>query len=605
MEAHSNEELQIKLLTPDGDSRKGGMRTMPFIIVNEAFAKVASFGLRPNMIFYLMEVYHLEAATGTSILSVWSAFSNSLSIFGAFISDSYLGRFRVIVLGSFSALLGMTFLWFTSVFPLLTPSSCHEPNGSSCSTPTPTQLAFLLSCFGLLSIGSGCIGPCSIAFGADQLSLGRITIDKQRTIDSYFNWYYTSITLSSVFGFTFLVYIQDRFGWQVGFAVPVFIMLCSTLTFLMGSSLYVKIEVGKSPFLGIVQVLIFAFKNRKMSLSSDDCYNHTEGTDRVELTQSLRFLNKACVIKDSNTDSSVSNPSSLPTAENVESVKSLIRIAPVWSAGILPFTVASQSFPVLQAKTMNRHITSRFEIPAGSFTVFMVLTLTIWIVFYDRILVPILAKRTNQPRGMLPKTRMGIGLVISVAAMAVSAVVEAVRRDSGGAMSAMWLVPQYALLGVAEGFNAIGQLEFFYSELPRSMSSVAMAVNGVSNAFSGLLGGVLINVVDSVTGGGGNVSWLSSDIDEGRLDYYYWFLGFLSLVNFFYFLICCRVHRRISPENGGFSGEVIGEEGSDLKRGYQYCPTWARRHLQPAGWAPSGLGYTFGTGFGDRNSDKL
>ncbi|KAJ9559178.1 hypothetical protein OSB04_013792 [Centaurea solstitialis] len=577
METHSNEELQIKLLTPDGDNRKGGMKTMPFIIVNEAFEKVAKYGLMPNMIFYLMEVYHMEAATGTSILSVWSAFSNGLSIFGALISDSYLGRFRVIVLGSFSALLGMTFLWFTSIFPQLTPSSCHEPNGSGCSPPTPTQLAFLLSSFGLLSIGSGCIGPCSIAFGADQLSHGRITIDKQRTIDSYFNWYYASVAVSTVFAFTFVVYIQDRFGWQVGFAVPAFIMLCSALAFLMGSSLYVKIEVGESPFMGFVQVLIFAFKNRKMSLLSDDCYNHTDGMDRVELTESLRFLNKACVIRDSNTDSSVSNPSSLPTAENVESLKSLIRIAPVWSSGILPFTVISQNFPVLQAKTMNRHITSRFEIPAGSFIVFMVLSLTIWIVFYDRILVPIIAKRTHQPRGMLPKTRMGIGLLISVAAMAVSAVVEAVRRDSaatfGGkpntttAMSAMWLVPQYALLGVAEGFNAIGQLEFFYSELPRSMSSVAMAVNMVSNAVSGLVGGVLINVVDSMTGDEGGVSWLSSDINEGHLDYYYWFLGFLSLVNFFYFLMCCGVHRRILPENGRFSGEVIGEEGVDLKHG--------------------------------------
>ncbi|MFS7898418.1 putative proton-dependent oligopeptide transporter family [Helianthus anomalus] len=52
-----------------------------------------------------MEVYQIQVVSGTSILSIWSALSNGLSIFGAFISDSYLGRFRVIANESFSALL--------------------------------------------------------------------------------------------------------------------------------------------------------------------------------------------------------------------------------------------------------------------------------------------------------------------------------------------------------------------------------------------------------------------------------------------------------------------------------------------------------------------
>ncbi|KAL7619116.1 hypothetical protein Lser_V15G01863 [Lactuca serriola] len=536
-------ELQTKLLLHSDDhDRKGGMRTMPFIIVNEAFEKVASYGLTPNMIFYLMEVYHMEAVTGTSILSVWSALSNGLSIFGAFMADSYLGRFRVIAIGSLTSLLGMIFLWLTSMFPQLRPSSCEELN-TICSPATPTQLALLFTSFGLLSIGCGCVRPCSMAFGADQLN-NHPTINNQRLIDSFFNWYYASMTMSMVVAFTVVVYIQDEYGWQVGFAVPMMLMVCSALMFLLGSSLYVKVKVGESPFSEFIQVLVVAFKSRKISLSHDDCYNHSHGMDRVELTENIRFLNKACVIKDSKTD-----PWSLSTVEKVESLKSIICIAPIWSSGILLYTTSTQSYPTLQANTMNRQITSGFEIPAASFGLFMVLTLTIWIIFYDRILVPILAKHSHQPRGLHPKTRMGIGLVISVLAMVVSAIVESIRRhvaSSGDDMSAMWLVPQYCLLGLAEAFNAVGQMEFYYSELPKSMSSIAMALFMVSNAFSGLVGSFLINVVDSVTSEGGEVSWLSSDINEGHVDYYYWLLGFLSLLNFFYFLICCRLHRRFT-----------------------------------------------------------
>lgn len=78
--------------------------------MNESFEKVASYGLLPNMIFYMLNDYHMEVANATTILFLWSALSNGLALVGAFLSDSYLGRFRVIALGSFSSLLVSIFL---------------------------------------------------------------------------------------------------------------------------------------------------------------------------------------------------------------------------------------------------------------------------------------------------------------------------------------------------------------------------------------------------------------------------------------------------------------------------------------------------------------
>lgn len=139
--------------------------------------------------------------------------------------------------------------------------------------------------------------------------------------------------------------------------------------------------------------------------------------------------------------------------------------------------------------------------------------------------------------------------------MVVSAIVESIRRNfaipntTTVDMSAMWLVPQYVLLGIAEAFFAVGQIEFYYSELAKSMPSLAMAVFTVGMAVAGLVGSVLINIVDSVSSQGGRVSWLSSDINEGHVDYFYWLLTFLSLLNFFYYLICCRVHQSSSSSS--------------------------------------------------------
>ena len=68
--------------------------------MNEVFERIASMGMLPNMILYLMREYNMEAANGSNVLFIWSFFTNSLAIFGAFLSDAYLGRFRVIALGS-------------------------------------------------------------------------------------------------------------------------------------------------------------------------------------------------------------------------------------------------------------------------------------------------------------------------------------------------------------------------------------------------------------------------------------------------------------------------------------------------------------------------
>ncbi|GMY38363.1 protein NRT1/ PTR FAMILY 1.2-like [Fagus crenata] len=552
--------------------RKGGFRTMPFIIVNESFEKVASYGLMPNMIFYLMEGYQMQVVSATNILFLWSATSNTMAIFGAFLSDSYLGRFRVISLGSISSLLGMTILWLTAMIPQLKPPSCESQQ--VCESATAAQLALLLSSFGLISIGAGCIRPCSIAFGADQLD-NKENPNKERLLASFFNWYYASIGVSTVLALTLIVYIQDNLGWTVGFGVPVILMIISTLIFLAGRSLYVKVKPSKSLFTGFALVVVVAFKNRKLSLpqSNSDQYCHSHDSNFLVPTDNLRCLNKACMIRDRerdlNTDESASDSWSLCTVEQVESLKALLRVIPMWSTGIIMFLCLNQnSFSTLQAKTMDRHITRNFEIPAGSFTVFMIVTLTIWVAFYDRIMAPLLAKYTGRPQGLSTKVRMGIGLLLASAALAVGAITEAIRRriaieegfvDSPNAvidMSALWLVPQFALLGLAEAFNAIGQIEFYYSQLPKSMSSIAVAIFTLGTAVANLVGSLLVDIVNGITSKNGNESWLSSNLNKGHIDYYYGLISFLGLMNFIYFCACCRFYGPAENEKTRCSEDI-------------------------------------------------
>ncbi|XP_055810253.1 protein NRT1/ PTR FAMILY 1.2-like [Solanum dulcamara] len=552
----------------DEKPRKGGLRTMPFIIVNESFERVASYGLQTNMIIYLMTYYHMTAAGGTSILGIWTALSNGLAIVGAIISDSYLGRFKAVAVGSFSTLIGMIILWLTTMIPQLTSLPCSHFQ-HVCNGPTAFQLAVLFSSFVFMSIGAGFIRPCSIIFGADQLEK-KGNPENKRLVDSYFNWYYASIGISTILAVTTIVYIQDRYGWQVGFGIPVILMFLSVSMFLIGSPLYIKVKAKESLFIGLFQAVVAAFRKRNTRLPLTDCddfYHWPLESEVLTPSNDFRCLNRACMIQDPqrdlNADGSASNPWNLCSLEQVESLKALIRVLPMWSTGFMIYVTINQfSFSVLQTKTMDRHVIPQLELPAASFSVFLIIALTIWVTFYDRVLVPLLSKYTGRPRGLSHVTRMGIGLMVSCISMALSAITESIRRqraieegheDDPSAlvnMSAMWLVPQYALLGVAEAAHAVGQIEFFYALFPKSMSSIASAMYTIGTAVSSLVGSFLVSGVDWLSSTGGKTSWLSSNINRGHLDYYFWLLTFLSLLNFFYFLFVCRFYE---PGNDGSS----------------------------------------------------
>ncbi|KAG5537736.1 hypothetical protein RHGRI_025000 [Rhododendron griersonianum] len=294
---------------------------------------------------------------------------------------------------------------------------------------------------------AGGIRPCSLAFGADQLDQRNDPNNENnsnRVLEKFFSSYFAATAVSVVIAFTGIVYVQDHARWKVGLVVPALLMFLSAL---LCSALFSCFSVSIS--------------NRRLLTRKKDS-NLSKPTDK------LRLLNKACIIKnpeDITADgvaSNESNPWSLCSVDQVEGLKALVRVFPLWSAGIMMSIHISQgSFQLLQAKSTDRHITSSFQYPAGSF---------------------------------------------------VSAIVEHVRRNEatssgfldnpGGvvAMSAMWLVPQHFLNGMAEVLNSVGQTEFFYCELPKSMSSVAAsAMAGLGLAAGNLLASFILSTVDNVT----------------------------------------------------------------------------------------------------------
>nr|XP_017246520.1 PREDICTED: protein NRT1/ PTR FAMILY 1.2-like isoform X3 [Daucus carota subsp. sativus] len=519
------------LLTPSPNP-KGGFKTIPFILgylfgaATDLFERLASSGLSPNMIRYLMEEYHMDVTTGNNIILFWSAATNFLPVLGAFIADSFLGRYRMIGVGTIFSLLGMAILWLTTFITQARPPPC---TGSVETTCIPSNF------------------------------------------QSYFNWYIATSSVAVLLASTVVVYIQDKMGWEVGYGIPVVLVFLSVLSFFVASPLYVKPKSKSSLITGFFRVIAAAYNNRHVDLPTDTTsvlFHCKEDSRRIVPSEKLRFLNKACLIKNGREQERPADgerlSSNICTVDQVEEFKALLKVIPLWSTGmIMSINMNQPSFPLLQATSMDRHITSNFEIPAGSFGTIGIIALTLWVVLYNQVILRLGSKIMGRTISFTIKQRMGTGIFVSFLAMVVSAVVEGIRRDRAVTvknlnvavttvqMSAMWLVPQNCLSGIAEALNAVALIEFFYREFPSSMSSIASTMYGVGMSAGNLLASFLLSTIDDVTGREGKISWISSNIDEGHYDYYYWFLAGLSLINLMYFFLCSWAY-------GPCEGECIG-----------------------------------------------
>lgn len=156
----------------------------------------------------------------------------------------------------------MVVLTLTAAVPQLRPP-VDEESGQPLG-PSGAHLAILFLSLALLVLGAGGVRPCSLPFGVDQFD--RSTEQGRRGLNSFFNWYYSISTAATVVAMTAVVYIQDSVSWPLGFGIPTALMLLAIVFFFAGIRLYVFVPPEGSVFSGVVQVLVAAFRKRKLRL---------------------------------------------------------------------------------------------------------------------------------------------------------------------------------------------------------------------------------------------------------------------------------------------------------------------------------------------------
>ncbi|CAB4301014.1 unnamed protein product [Prunus armeniaca] len=558
MEAKPKEVEEVETCSEDAEDhpQRGGWKTFPFISGSVLGLSVAAGGWASNLIVFLITKFNVKSISAAQINNIILGTNNLLPIAGAFIADSFLGSFSVVSIFSFISLLGMIMLTLIATIHSLRPSSC-PPGSLRCEGPSKFQHSVLYAALTLASLGLGGTRFTIATMGADQFR-------KPQDQGVFFNWYFMALYVAN-----------DNVGWGLGFGICFIANVIGLLVFLLGKRFYRQVKPKGSPFMSIARVLVASVWKMKISLaaSRDSDYFYGDGAlaDNTVPTKAFRFLNRAALKIEENKqfDGSYEKTWKLCTVKEVEDLKTLIKIMPLWSTGIFLSTPIgiSSSLTILQALTMDRHLGPHFTIPAGSFLVFNLLATTISIFIIDRFIL-------HKLRAL---QRIGIGHVINIVALVGSALIERRRLEVVRAhnltnqpgmmvpMSALWLVAPLSVVGIGEAFHFPGQVALYYEEFPKPLKSTSTAMSSLLIGIGYYLSTAITDLVDRTTG------WLPNDINQGRLDNVFWMLAVIGVVNFVYYLICAKFFKYQNQNNNWNGGSRMNRKTAVkrllLKRG--------------------------------------
>ena len=174
---------------------------------------------------------------------------------------------------------------------------------------------------------------------------------------------------------------------------------------------------------------------------------------------------------------------------------------------------------------------------------------------YNHLILPLARKLTNTEMGITHLQRIGMGLILSIVAMAVAALVEIKRKkvatqhlllDSTEPLpiTFLWIALQYLFLGSADLFSFAGLLDFFFTEAPSSMKSLATSFSWASLAIGYYLSSTLVALVNRVTFISGSTPWLKGiNLNHYHLERFYWLMCVLSGLNFLNYLFWARNYK--------------------------------------------------------------
>ncbi|CAI8600788.1 unnamed protein product [Vicia faba] len=490
----------------------GGWKSASLLLVNQGLIALAFSGIEANLVLFSKLVLKQTNVEAASTFSIWMGTTYFFSLIGAFLSDSYLGRYLTCIIFQLVFIIGLVILSLSTHFFFLKPHGC-EQKGVPCESDTQNQFPLFYMSIYLIALGSGVSDPALPTLGADQFDEEEPAEQRSKTL--IYGYFYVALNLGSLIAETVLAYIAITGHWVMGFWICTGCAGVSFVVLLSGTLRYRHYKSFENPFCKFTQVIVSFLRKVKSQIHSiGEGFYGIQRDDtcgrRIHHTNGLRFLDRAAMISDDATE-------------------------------------------MLLGSTMDRTFFN-FQIPPASMTTFDIINTSTFIILFDVLIIPLYKKlMKNPPKLPSELQNIGIGFAIATLTLIVAGFVEKERLnfasengEETSSLSIFWLVPQYMFLGVAEAFVYVAQMNFFTSQSPDGLESLGMGLYMFSSALGCYVGNFILTVVNKITSSGqGQHGWVSPNLNDGHLDLYFFLSSLFIFIDLILYIICAKRYKGI------------------------------------------------------------
>ena len=421
-----------------------------YIVGNEACERFSYYGMKSILAGYITGKV-LEGGLGqspdvsTEIIHLFITVNYFMPLFGAWLSDKVVGRYR-------------TILWVSLFY-------CAGHGVLACSDFAGGVHGKMLCLFiglALIAFGSGGIKPCVSAFVGDQFKP-----EQSHLLQKAYGAFYWSINLGSFFSFLVIPFVKNHRGYSAAFAVPGVLMAIATFVFWLGRKQYICVPPSRETrSAGFFKVLWYALKSKRQPGQS------FWDPARAHFTEQ-----------------------EVDAAKSVAPILGLfLLIPPFWSM----FDQTNSTW-VLQGLKMTHVTILGFDVGAeemqsmNPLMVMVLVPLMTWGVY------PLMGRFAS------PLRRMSSGMFLGAASFLVVAWLQQ-QIDSGRQMSILWQTLPYLILTIAEVLVSTTGLEFAFREAAPEMKSLIMSFFLLTISAGDLLVAVVTKIFSTAGNEAGSIS---------------------------------------------------------------------------------------------------
>lgn len=427
----------------------------------------------------------------TTFNSFWQY---TMPLFGAWIADSFLGRYRTIGAALMVDILGHLILIVSGLPPVI-----KNPNGS--------LGAFVIGIV-LMGVGTGGFKPNVNPLIVEQLDLERmvvrtlpsgerVIVDPAATASRVYHYFYLFINIGALCGQLAMVYCEHYVGFWLSYTLPTILLCFCPLVMLWGRRRYKRVPPQGSVLGRATKLFLLANKGR-WSINPVKTYKQLHDGTFWESVKPSRF-------------DATSRPKWMDFNDAwVDEVRRGFNACAVFLWYPLFWLCYNQinNNLISQAATMKVG-----GVPNDVLTNLNPFALIIMIPLLDLFVYPALRKMRLNPT---PLKRIAIGYFVAAAAMIWACVIQyyiyknsecgkyangvmadGTERDCARVDISMWAQSgSYILIAFSEIMASITSLEYAHSKAPANMRSMVQSVALFMNAISSAIGFALVSLAD-------------------------------------------------------------------------------------------------------------